>query len=235
MIRNELDPALIKRYTFQLERYLGQDADGPMSDYVIGAVANELTIDTKQADKITMELGFVGCDSVARSGLEGLKAGTRPDLIASDAFNSSSDVKYISIATVDATTAIPTSLFAYCTDVALKINNSVSGLKAVGILGNFDTSAGMLDVSGSLTAYFQDVRAINAVRNNLDITMDTIFVKKNAGLVFDIPLLTLGNGLPKIEKDKPITIPLDTMAAQSAFGHTLLYVNFPYLPSVADL
>lgn len=53
------------------------------------------------------------------------------------------------------------------------------------------------------------------------------------GLVWDIPLMALGNGMVAVEKDQAITVPLDTMAAQSSFGHTLLYVNFPYLPNAA--
>jgi hypothetical protein len=233
VVRNEEDPSLIVRQTYQLERTLGEDADGTMSQYVIGAVANELSFDTKQAEKMTVDLAFVGCDAVSYTGLEGLKSGNRPDLVTSDAFNTSSDVKRIAIAVVDPTTSVPTPLFAYCTDISLKIKNSVSGAKAVGTLGNFDTIAGMLDVSGSLSAYFQDTRSIAAVRDNEDITMDMIVAKNNAGIIFDIPLLSLGNGLPKVEQDKPITIPLDTMAAQSSYGHTLLYVNFPYLPDAA--
>ena len=235
VIRNEEDPDLVVRTTYQLERTLGQDADGTMSQYVIGAVANELTIDMQQADKITMDMAFVGCDAESRSGADGVKAGDRPALESGDAFNTTSHLKRVAISIVDPTKAAPDPLFAYCTDASLKIANGVTGNKALGILGNFDTSAGVFDVSGSLTAYFQTVAAIQAVRDNADITMDFLLVDGNHGIAFDVPLLSLGNGLPTVEQDKPITIPLDTMAAQSSFGHTLLYVNFPYLPNAASL
>lgn len=229
VIKNEEDPALIRRTTYQFERTLGQDADGTMSQYVIGAVANEFTLNVQQADKITADFGFIACDSPARSGAVGLKGGLRPSLVASDAFNSSSDVRRISFGIV----GDPAPLFMYATDFTLTINNNASGLKAIGVLGNMDITTGMFSVGGSVTAYFQDVRAINAVRDNLDVTMDVIMVKKNAGIAFDVPLLALGNGLPNVEQDQAITVPLDTMAAQSIFGHTLLYVNFPYLPNAA--
>lgn len=229
VIRNEEDPDDIIRSTFQFERTLGEDTDGVMSQYVIGSVANELTLNIPQAEKITAEMGFVACDAVVRTGAEGLKAGTRPTLEQSDAFNTSSDVRRIAFSLHGENTP----LFVYATDLTITVKNNASGAKAVGVLGNFDINIGVFDVGGSVTAYFQDVRAVNAVRENSDVTMDLILVKNNMGLVWDIPLMALGNGMIAVEQDAAITVPLDTMAAQSSFGHTLLYVNFPYLPNAA--
>lgn len=234
VVKNESDPALIVRQTYQFERTLGSDANGVMSEYVSGAVGNELTIDIKQEDKVTLDLAFVACDSIARTGLEGVKSGTRPSLVASGAFNSSDNLARVALSVLDSTTATPVPLVAFVTDISLKLGNSVSGNKAVGILGNFDTSAGQLDIGGSLTGYFQDTRAVKSVRNNDSITLDMILSNDNTGIAFDIPLLTLGNGMPKVEQDKPITLPLDTMGVESPFGHTIMYVNFPYLPTIAS-
>jgi hypothetical protein len=58
--------------------------------------------------------------------------------------------------------------------------------------------------------------------------------KDNAGLVFDVPLISLGNGRLSVEKDKPITLPLDVMGAEGKFGHTLLFQVFNYLPNLAS-
>lgn len=229
VIRNEDDPTKIQRTSLQFERTLGSDADGTMSQYIIGAVANEFTLNVPQAEKITAELAFVACDAVGRTGLEGLKTGSRPALEASDAFNTSSDLRRVAFSITGDTQP----LFVYATDLNLKINNHASGAKALGVLGNFDINVGVFEVGGSVTAYFQDVRAMNAVRNNSDVTMDIILVKNNIGLVWDVPLMALGNGMVAVEQDQSITVPLDTMAAQSSFGHTLLYVHFPYLPNAA--
>lgn len=229
VIRNEEDPDDIVRQPLQFERTLGEDSDGTMSQYIIGCIANEFTLNVPQAEKITAELGFVACDAVARSGLDGLKAGSRPALQASDAFNTSSDVRRIAFSKVGETTP----LFLYATDLSITIKNNASGAKAIGVLGNFDINIGVFDVGGSVTAYFQDVRAVNSVRDNDDVSMDLILAKNNMGLVWDIPLMALGNGMVAVEKDQAITVPLDTMAAQSKFGHTLLYVHFPYLPDAA--
>lgn len=235
VIRNEPDPLNIKRRTYQLERTLGQDADGTMAEYLVGAVANELTINMPQADKVNIDLGYVACDGTTRTGLEGLKAGTRPNPEGSDtAFNTSNNFKRIKLSSVIPGVAAPAPLFAFATDLSLTINNNVSPNKAVGTLGAFDTSAGTFEVGGEITAYFASVAATRAVRNNADITIDIIMVKENAGLLFDVPLLSLGNGRLGIEQDQAVTVPLETNAAESVFGHTLLFQSFGYLPDVAN-
>jgi len=54
--------------------------------------------------------------------------------------------------------------------------------------------------------------------------------KSGYAILFDIPLLSLGDGRLSVEQDQPITLPLELMAAESSFGHTLLFQYFPYLP-----
>lgn len=233
VIRNEQDPALIKRQTYQIERTLGQDANGTMAEYLIGAVPNEFTLNVAQADKVTVDMTFMAIDNDQRDGTQGVKPGARPALVVEDAFNTSSDFSRIKLSAVTPTDANPLPLFAFATDLSLTINNNVSANKAIGVLGAFDTSAGTFEVGGSITAYFASIEAVRAVRNNADITLDFIMVKNNAALLFDIPLLALGNGRLNVEQDQAITLPLDTSAAENKFGNTLMIQVFPYLPNSA--
>lgn len=232
VLRNEDNPDLIKRRTYQLERTLGRDGDGPMSEYLVGAVPNELTLNIAQADKVNIDMAFVAVDNEQRSGSQGLKMGVRPALEPADAFNTSSDFSRIKLASV-VNDAAPQPLFAFATEMNITINNNVTPNKAIAVLGAFDTSAGTFEVGGSMTAYFASVEAVQAVRNNADITLDAIMIKRNAGMLFDIPLLSLGDGRLNVEQDQPITVPLETNAAESKYGHTLLFQTFPYLPNVA--
>lgn len=233
VIRNETTPSLIKQRSYQLERTLGDDGGGIQSEYLVGAVANEFTLNVAQADKVTYDVTFVATDNETRTGAQGLKGGARPTLPDSAAFNTSSDITRIKLATVSATDPAPSPLFAFSTEMKLTIKNNVSPNKAVGVLGAFDTSVGTFEVGGSLTAYFATVAAAAAVRNNSDITIDFLLQKKNAALLFDIPLLSLGDGRLSVEQDQPITIPLETNAAESKFGNTLLFQSFAYLPDAA--
>ena len=233
VLKNESDPSLIKRRSYQLERYLGNDENGKMSEYLVGAIANELTINVSNSDKVTIDMSFVALDNEQRDGAKGLKAGARPTGAPQAAFNTSSDFSRIKLAEV-VPDAAPNALFAFATELSITINNNVTSSKAIGVLGGMDASAGMFEVGGSMTAYFADIKAVQAVRNNADVTLDIAMVNKDGGLLFDIPLLTLGDGRLNVEKDQAIMLPLETQAVESAYGHTLLIQQFKHLPKVAQ-
>lgn len=235
VLKNEKNPALIKRRSYQLERTLGFDTDGEMSEYLVGAVPNELSLQIRQADKVTVDLSFIATDNEQRDGDTGPKSGTRPDLAESPAFNTSSDFSRIKMHVAAAGVSNPNPLFAFLTELTLTINNNVQPNKAVAVLGAFDVSAGTFEVAGNVTAYFANIAAVQAVRNNSDVSLDFALVKNNSGMVWDIPLIALGEGRLNVEQDQPITLPLSMDAAEAEAGHTLLFNEFPYLPNAADV
>jgi len=214
---------------------VGQSGSYQQAEYLVGAVLNEFSLQIPQADKVTADLAFVAMDVEQKTstynagGTDGLKVGTRPTLEKEAAFNTSSDVSRIKMSIVG-TDPAPTPLFAYVTEFNLTLTNNVTPNKAVGVLGAFDTTAGTFEVGGSVTAYFADVDAVSSVRNNDDVTIDVLLQKAGYAILFDIPLLSLGDGRLSVEQDQPITLPLELMAAESSFGHTLLFQYFPYLP-----
>lgn len=233
VLKDESTVGLIKRRTYQLERTLGNDGVGTQSEYLVGAVANELTINVAQADKITIDLSFVGCDTETRTGTTGVKSGTRITQTVEDAYNTSSDFSRIKLNLAGDANASTAALFAFATEMTVTINNNVSPNKAIATLGAFDLSVGNFEVGGELTAYFGDTVAVGAIRNNSDITLDFAIVKANKGLLFDLPLIALGDGRLEVEQDEAITLPLETNAAESVYGHTLLMASFSYLPDLA--
>lgn len=233
----------ISRTTYQLERTLGASDDASpsqiQSEYVVGAVLNEFSLSLPTSDKVTTECTFVGKDHETRSGATGVKSGTRPALVSAEAFNSSSHVTRIRMSPVSQTNTYPTALFTFVMDGSFNINNNVERNQAVGTLGAFDCSAGTFDVSAEVTAYFTDVAAMNSIRNNDDVTLDFTFVRDNKGLVFDIPLLTLSNGMANVELNQPIKLPLSIEAAQATkvaptYTHTAMACVFDYLPDAAE-
>jgi hypothetical protein len=233
VLRNEPVYSNIVRRSYNIERQLGNDDDGTMAEYLVGAIPNELTFNVPQADKVNVDLSFVALDNEQHTGVDGLKSGTRVTDVSEDAINTSSDVGRIKLALVGTGTSSPSPLFAYSTDLNITISNNVTPNKAVGVLGAFNASTGTFEVSGKLTAYFADINATKAVRNNSDVTIDVFFGKSNKGTLLDLPLIALGDGRLSVEQDKPITLPLDTNAAMSPFGYTTLMMFFPYLPNAA--
>jgi hypothetical protein len=242
VLKNEAAATIVRR-TYNLERSLGKADTGDSYDqleYITGAVPNELTLNIGTADKVTVDLSFVAMDHELVTGAVGPKGGTRVSLVEADAFNTSSDFSRIKLAVMNEANACPTPLFAFAQELSLTINNNVTPDKAVGVMGAFDATHGNFEVGGDITAYFADVAAITAVRNNSDITLDIHMVKAHAGISIDLPLLTLGDGRLEVEQDQSIKIPLTNEAATGAkidsnLNHTLMMVFFDYLPTLADV
>jgi hypothetical protein len=237
VIKNEAEPSNQVRRSFQLERTLGSPDDANtdlQAEYLIGSIANEFTLNFATADKITADLSFVAIDNEQRTQSEGVKSGDRPQVSSGDAYNTSNDFSRLKLSLLDRTNSNPTKLFAFVTEFSVPINNNVSPNKAISVLGAFDVTAGDFTVDGSATAYFSQVEAVQAVRNNSDVTLDFILGKNNVGIAVDVPLIALGDGRLNVEKDAPITLPLELgAAADGVFNHTLLAVFFDYLPDAA--
>ncbi len=249
VLKNENDASnLITRRTYQLERQLGKPDDAQASEvqaeYVEGSVPSEGTLTIPSASKMTANLSFVGGDSSTVDGPTSLKTGTRPAVVESDAFNTSSDFSRIRLAVhVDGTEA-PTPLFAFAQNLEVTFNENLTPNKAVGTLGAFEISHGTLNIGGSITAYFASVASIEAVKSNDNVTLDFACVKgaagSKAGFVLDLPLVTLGDARLNVVQDQAITLPLDMEAATAALidptlDYVAMFVFFDFLPDSADV
>jgi len=223
LIKNEADPDLIVTKTVQFERKVVVGYE-----YLMGSHGNELTINMQTADKITVDMAFVSFDA---DPTESRKPGSFPPIrTAPEAFNTTSDV--VRIRASKQGSASP--LFGFVQEMSLSINNNVEPLKAIGVLGAFDASIGDFEVTGDITAYFNDIEAVQAVRNSDSLSIDFALAFDNQGWLFDVPLFTGSNGMLNVEKDQAITIPVGIEAAEDPDLHTTLIVCwFPYLPSVA--
>lgn len=246
VIKNESDPTLIVRSSYQLERTLGAPDDSSptqiQSEYLIGAVGNTMKFNFATANKVTTDLEFVAIDRESRSGVTGVKAGTRPAISRADAFNTSSDFSRLKMTILSPTDSAPSALFAYLSAFDISISNGVTPDKAISKLGAFDVTAGQFTVDGTATAYFADVAAVNAARNNSDVSIDFAVVKYNTvdtntvaqGILVDVPLMALAGATVNVVQDKPIELPLTEAAgADRNFNHTLLVEWFDYLPVAA--
>jgi hypothetical protein len=242
VLKNEVG-TLIKRRTWQLERTLGAPDDALPSQiqaqYIEGGVIDTAVINIPLSDKITVDMGFLAGNETFVDGPTALKTGNRPTLVDADAFNTSSDFSRIKLGLVSASDANVTPLFAFVTELTVNVSNNLTANKAVGVLGAFDITAGNFQVSASMTAYFALVSAIQSVQANSDVTLDWAVAVANAGIFLDIPLVSLADGLPDIQPNQAITLPLTANAAiatkvVSTYDHTLLMSFFDYLPNAAD-
>lgn len=248
VLKNETEAsALIVRRSYQLERSLGAPNDSSPSqiqaEYVVGAVPGQASINIPSASKMTANISFIGGDHETIDGPTSLKSGTRPAIVASDAFNTSSDFTRIRLAIhVDGTEA-PAALFAFAQNLEITFNENLAPNKAVGTLGAIEISHGTLNIGGSITAYFADVASVNAVRNNSNVTLDFGVVKgatgEKQGFMFDMPLITLGDARLNVVQDQSITLPLEMAAASAVLidanlDYVAMFSFYDFLPNAAD-
>lgn len=242
--------ALFARRTWAIERQLGIPNPSGINDFqaevLVGSVLNEFALNIAQADKLTADCTFISTDKAnyEDSDTKPSESGTDASIETATAYNTSSDFTRIRLGTVrPSNNAAPTPLFTYVTELTLNVNNNASPNKAVGVLGAFDVTLGNFEVSASITAYFADIASVQAVRDNSDVTLDIALVKdfgtgaeaRKTGLMFDVPLIALGDGRLEVTQDEAITLPLDAQAAEyENFGHTLLLCEYDYLPAAAD-
>lgn len=240
-LKNETGTNIV-RTTLQFERTLGAADDASptqvQSEYILGAIGNQLDFEYKPADKLTCTLAFVACDVEQRTGTTGVKAGGRPLLPSLPAYNTSSSVKRIRLASVSSTNVAPTPLAGECLNLKMSINNGIKGIDVVGTLGHFELVAGDFKVTADGEFLFLTVAAQDSVRQNADVTLDILQVQGNTAFTMDMPLLTLGDGRAKVTKDDPISIPLNVSANSGEefdpnLDHTLFMSFFDYVPTVA--
>lgn len=240
-LRNEQAASIVKK-TFQFERSLGAPDDASpsqiQSEYVIGAMVNEVEVKIQQADKATVNWSAMGLDTELRDATTGVKSGTRATLETLDGVNTSSDFSRIRLAAVDTADEAPTDLFVYASEITLNINNNISINKAIGTLGGFGLTLGTFEINADVTAYLSDIQALQSVKDNVSVTIDVAIVKANRGMVIDMPLGTLGDGRPDVSQDNSVMIPLKFQASEASgvstdYDYTLMLCFFEYLPDLA--
>jgi hypothetical protein len=226
-IHNEDDSANIIRRSFQLERDLSEAG----FEYVVGGYLASAQVNIGQASKVTMDVSVLAAEheSVVNGSR---KSGTFPAIPEANAYNTTSDFPRLRIATSDDQSTTP--LVTFVTETQLNMGFGLTANKAVANLGAISVSRGELDIGGSLTGYFNDINILSAIRNNNDVTYDFAMVLDNAGLYFDIPLMSLSGGNLQVSPNEPVRVPVDQSAARhGTLTYTALVMSFDYLPLLA--
>lgn len=243
VVKNE--PANLQReFPCSFRRLLGNpDLENPeivQSQVISGCVANELTITLPEEDKLTYEVAYTGrtefqFDNDALTD----PTGELVPVDEADAFNSTRDLTRLNMFVI-ATNKTMTPIFAAFREGELTINNNNNSNKALTKFGTHAITPGTFEVGGSFEAYFTKVEELRAVKENKDVTLTACLYKNNQGLAWDLPIIDLNTDGLEIELNEPIMMPVDTMASRGRkyskdMDHTVLFVFFPYLPTVASL
>ena len=236
-------------------------------EYLKGSVMNELTLNFTEQEKIGVDIAFMSLDNEQRSqgplngtlqqnpGDKFVDTGLKVDISSDRRERAPGDEAYntthhfsrlkLSINERDANgnpKPNPDPLFAYATEFTVTVNNNVSRNNAISVFGSFDMTEGQFEVGGSLTAYFTDVAAVQAVREGADVSLDFGLVDDNKGIFVDMPLISVSTNGLNVPQNESVMIPLENEATSFRPGrqdsdndnYTLLFCFFDYLPDLAE-
>jgi len=224
------------RTSFTHARYLGKAENGDaLVETFTGCVPNEMSINASEAEFVTLDLAYLGLDHKPQQITQEAFNATYANVVQPDedaeAYHTATDI-YRQRLAVDKLGLSTSAITSFVQDSSLSVTNNISGDTGNGKLGAFDFSVGDFGLSGSLTAYFIGLEAVNAIRCNCTVGMDLIFAAKNTGAVVDVPAFTLGGGI-EVEANASIKIGLEQAAFKSRFGYVVSYTSFAYLPNIA--
>lgn len=222
--------------SMQHKRFLGKDADGKTQEETFkGCLASEMAINISERSNVTLDFTYIGSD------LKYDRLTTAPDVLYptdeadpdASTFNTSTDIVLQRLNIRDASKLTPTTVHGLVKDCSITLNNNLTEVTGIGILGNDGASAGDVGATGSIDAYFIDLRALEAIRCNCTASLDVIAARKNQGFVVDIPALTLGGDGVSIENKEAVRLNVTQTGFLSHLGFVMSYTHFDYLPDSA--
>lgn len=237
VLKNETDPANIKELTNQYERKLGEpDKDSPgdaQYQYMLGCLNAQATVTVPASGLVTLQVQHQGSgmDLIDKDGSQ--KSGDRKPAFDEDPFNTADEAlrAHIGRHGEDEPLADVVSNFS------LTINNNVEPLDGVGAPA-FGANVGMFNVSINTSFFFQTVEALEAIRNNDDLTQHIHLWQNNHGITIDVPALSGSGRPPTVNANQALVGELTSEAFGGAhvnedLDHTLLLAWWDYLPDRA--
>lgn len=216
------------------KRYLGEDPNNkPMIETFIGCVANELAINATERALLNMDLSYICLDSDVEADVMPTELVGKFAAPEQDPINTSTDVVRQRMYVPKVGQMNTAAIHSFVQELNVQIANNLNEDTAMAHLGAVGITAGKFNVTGNATVFFNSVEAMRAVKCNCTVGMDTIYARKNAGLVIDVPAMTIATDGITLEVGQAIKLPLTHDAHKSHFGFTLSYTLFHFLPDEA--
>ena len=203
-------------------------ADETGYEYAIGNSANQLTLNLPLTDKATVGWTFIGLDQEAATDTRKAADEYWGYSYDTDAYNTTSD--FCQLYFYDESSNL---IGAYFKDMTVTINNNRTPEKILGTLGAYTMSIGDFTIDISTQVLFENLAAINAVRNNTTVSLSFAVENDDGALHFDFPAMTLGTATKNFARNETIKIDLSGVPYKDTFfGYIISVSDFPYLPLV---
>ena len=113
----------------------------------------------------------------------------------------------------------------YLSSITLDLNNNATANSALGVNGVRSITSGRANVSGKVTALFEDVTLYNKFRSNTDSAIEFTLVAGAESLTFLLPKVKYTAGTIPMNSDGPISVELDFQAVYDTVEGTTLKIT----------
>ena len=204
----------IKRRSFTIERHFGDllTAQKPYHRFT-GVEFNTLAVSVAANAMITATLGVVGQGFATNTAeIAGATYATATTTSPLDSFTGS--LKEAG------------SLIAVITEIQLNVENGLESRFVVGSKQSIRPSIGRSNVSGTITAYFEDSTLLDKFVNETESSIE-FELPDGAGnnLIFKLPRVKYNGGQPDVEGEGPITLSMPFQALLDATTGTNLIIE----------
>lgn len=118
------------------------------------------------------------------------------------------------------------SAIAVVTAIDFTLDNGLEPLYVVGSDETLEPSIGRSNVTGTVTAYFEDATLVNKFINETESSLDFTLVDLAGNTYFfDFPRIKYSSGQPDVSDEGPVTITFDFQALLDATENTNFLIN----------
>ena len=212
-----------RSFTFERQQ---TDLTSPSYEYFTGQQVDKLSLDLKAAAVVTGSIAVVGMSgSASTTRFAGATDVTAPTY---SVLNAASNVGRLAM---DGTLISGPS---YLMDLAVNLNNNLAGQPAINNISPIGVRNGECNVSGNLTAYFNDLTLLNKVLLDSDTALMFRAGRSDGNresILVDIPAAKISGTAPVSAKNTDRMFS-GTYAAKrhSTLGYTIAMMRFWYLP-----
>ena len=115
---------------------------------------------------------------------------------------------------------------AVITDLSINLDNGMNTMNVIGSSETLDPSIGRSNVTGSMTAYFENTTLLNKFINETETSIDfTLTDVAGNTYFFDLPRIKYSTGQPDVTDENPVTITFDFQALRDSTTATNILVQ----------
>jgi hypothetical protein len=179
------------RQCFLLEKRQS-DLATELFTYFTKCYVNNFSVNAQSASLITGSMDFMG--ELSAMVEASFATGTTDSYTSADSFNGFNGVNHVKEVIVNGNNLNGTTNTQYIQGFDFAITNNLRGAKAIGHLGNVDTLAGQLGITGNINVFFENKTMYNLFTNQTEFPMSFRIEDENGdGYVFSFPRVTISS------------------------------------------